>query len=98
MQDGFLERARTELVTALEAGGYDDLGAISEVICGLGRFTYTTAVVVGLDETSYKRRYCYEHKGHAEAVLPSWDGEGYPSGPWIKCKVAGIDLFNPAFR
>lgn len=93
----FLKRSRTELLSALEASGYDELRTIGEVICGLRRFNYTTAIVVDLDEGGYERRYCYEHKEDAQAALREWDGEGHPGGPWIKCKGAGIDLLNPAF-
>ena len=92
-----LKRSRNELVTALEAGDYHDLRAIGEVTCGIRRFNYTTAIVVGLGEAGYERRYCYEHKDDAQAALRAWDGEGHPSGPWIKCKGADIDLLNPAF-
>jgi len=54
-------------------------------------------VVVGLDAVGYQRRYCYEHAADARAALMAWDGNGHPSGPWIKCKGAGIDLLNPNF-
>lgn len=90
-------RSRTELAAALEAGGYDELRTIGDVICGIRRFNYTTAIVVGLDEVGYERRYCYEHKDDAQAALRAWDGEEHPSGPWMKCKCAGIDLLNPTF-
>ncbi len=92
-----LKRSRTELWSTLEAAGYDDLRAINGVICGIRRFNYTTAIVVGLDEAGYELRYCFEHKEDAKAALRAWDGEGHPSGPWIKCKGAGVDLLNPAF-
>ena len=92
-----LKRSRTELVAALEAGGYDELRTIGDVICGIRRFNYTTAIVVGLDDVGYERRYCYEHKDDAQAAVRAWDGAEHPSGPWIKCKGAGIDLLNPAF-
>ncbi len=91
-----LKRSSTELVAALEAGGYDDLRTIGEVICGIRRFNYTTSIVVGLDEAGYERRYCYEYKVDAQAALRAWDGEAHPSGPWIECKGAGVDLLNPA--
>ena len=29
-------------------------------------------------------------------ALRDWAGQGHPSGPWIKCKGAGVDLLNPA--
>ena len=93
-----LKRSRTELVANLKAGGYDGLRTIGEVICGLRRFNYTTAIVVRLDESGYERRYCFEHMEDARAALAEWDGKGHPGGPWIKCKGAGIDLLNPDFR
>jgi hypothetical protein len=57
----------------------------------LQRYNFTTAVVVGLSEVGYERRYCYEHGGDARAALAVWDGAGHPPGPWIKCKGVGID-------
>ncbi|MCY1224458.1 hypothetical protein D9M72_366160 [compost metagenome] len=67
-------------------------------MCAVKQFNYTTAVVVGLDDVGYQRRYCYEHRADAQAALAAWDGCEHPSGPWIKCKGAGIDLLNPDFR
>lgn len=64
--------------------------------CAVRRFNFTTAIVVGLDALAYSRRYCYEHAVDAETALAAWDGQDHPSGPWIKCKGAGIDLLNPA--
>ncbi|WP_285412941.1 hypothetical protein [Variovorax sp. efr-133-TYG-130] len=62
------------------------------------QFNYTTAVVVGIDDLGYQRRYCYEHRADAQAALAAWNGCEHPSEPWIKCKGAGIDLLNPDFR
>jgi hypothetical protein len=62
------------------------------------RFDYTTAVVVGLDPTGYRLRYCYEHRSDAQAAIKAWDGLGHPPGPWIKCKGGGVDLLNPNLR
>ncbi|VTU46213.1 hypothetical protein SRS16P2_00548 (plasmid) [Variovorax sp. SRS16] len=80
----------------LIASGYADVRAIGDQVCAVKRFNFTTAVVVGLDDVGYQRRYCYEHQADARAALLAWDGRGHPSGPWIKCKGAGIDLLNPA--
>lgn len=63
--------------------------------CALSRFNFTWALVVGLDESGYALRYCYEHQADASTALKSWNGIGHPSGPWIKCKGPGIDLLNP---
>jgi hypothetical protein len=66
------------------------------VWCAIQRFSYTTAIVVGLDPVGYSLRYCYEHAQEAEIALAAWDGKDHPGGPWIKCKGGGIDLLNPA--
>ena len=36
--------------------------------------------------------------GLTAVALALWDGQGHPSGPWIKCKGAGVDLLNPSLR
>lgn len=77
--------------------GYTDLCVRDSQVCAVKRFNFTTAVVVGLDDVGYQRRYCYEHREDAQAALSAWDGDGHPPGPWIKCKGAGIDLLNPDF-
>lgn len=82
---------------ALLADGYSDILIVGGRVCGVKRFNFTTALVVGINEVTYERRYCYEHREHARAALLVWDGAEHPSGPWVKCKGAGIDLFNPEF-
>jgi hypothetical protein len=91
------------LSTALAASGYTDVCILQNRVCALKAFPFTTAVVAGVDLIGYERRYCYEHLADAQAAqaaqaaLTAWDGRGHPSGPWIKCKGTGIDLFNPAY-
>jgi hypothetical protein len=85
------------LVERLMLEGYADVCVRRGQVCAVGRFNFTTAVVVGLSSAGYDRRYCYEHRADAQAALARWDGAGHPSGPWIKCKGAGIDLLNPEF-
>ena len=46
----------------------------------------TTAIVIGLDDFGFQRRYCYEGEFDAARALAVWDGSGDPSGPWIKEK------------
>ena len=87
----------SDLTSMLLAAGYSDLRVLGRELCGIKRFNFTTAVVVGLDVSGYQRRYCYEHDADARTALLLWDGEGHPSGPWIKCKGAGIDLLNPTW-
>jgi hypothetical protein len=88
----------SDLTSTLVAAGYSDLRSFGRVVCGIKRFNFTTALVVGLDAAGYRRRYCYEHDADARAALLQWKGDGHPGGPWIKCKGAGIDLLNPAWR
>lgn len=78
---------------------YSDLRVIpGEGLCGLQKFAFTWAIVTGLDFHCYARRYCFEHKQDALEALVQWTGHCHPSGPWIKCKGAGIDLLNPALN
>ena len=67
---------------------------------GLQRQMYTISLVVGLDETAYQSRYCYELERTRGALcdLLVWDGQGDPAGLWIKHKgrgAAGGDELNP---
>lgn len=85
------------LTEAFATGAYTHLCILAGQVCGVKRFNFTTAVVVGLDRLGHHRRYCYEHQADAQTALLVWDGHEHPSGPWIKCKGAGIDLFNPDY-
>jgi hypothetical protein len=75
--------------------GYEKMRLVGGLICAIKRFNFTTAVVVGLEATSYDRRYCFEHESDASQALADWCGDGHLSGPWIKCKGAQIDILNP---
>lgn len=79
------------------ASGYSDIRPVRGLLCAILRFNFTTALVVGLDDAGYQRRYCYEHREDARAALWVWDGRDHPPGPWIKCKGPGLDLLNPTF-
>jgi hypothetical protein len=81
----------------LAAEGYSYLTTIGGKLCGLHQFAFTWGLVVGLDKDGYERRYCYESRANAWAALQMWNGDGHPSGPWIKCKGRGIDLLNFEF-
>lgn len=81
----------------LSTNGYTEIRSLNDQLCAVRQFNYTFALVVGLDEAGYERRYCYEHHADAQAALLAWDGHQHPSGPWIKCKGGGIDILNPAF-
>lgn len=87
-----------ELIESLAADGYTDVVRFAKTLAGLHRFNFTTGLVVGLSSEGYERRYCFEHESDARAALNAWDGEGHPSGPWIKCKGIGVDLLNPELQ
>lgn len=89
--------ADARLVETLSALGYTDICVLHDQVCAVHQFLYTTAVVVGLGDAGYKRRYCFEYQVEARSALASWDGSDHPPGPWIKCKGPGIDLLNPNF-
>lgn len=55
-------------------------------LCGLRRFLYTTGLCIGLTRWSFEGRYCFENLADAREALDKWDGEGDPSGDWIKYK------------
>lgn len=93
-----LAKARNALIEMLLKSGYSDICVLQDQLCGVHGFNYTTAVVVGLDPTGYRLRYCYEHRSEAQAAIKAWDGLGHPPGPWIKCKGGGVDLLNPNLR
>ena len=52
----------------------------------LNQFMFTVGLVVGLDPYGYRCRYCYESGREATQALLLWNGEGDPTGPWIKHK------------
>jgi hypothetical protein len=58
------------------------------------RFIYTTGLCVGLNEFSFRTRFCYETPFEALEALQEWDGNGDPPGPWIKEK-GEVERNNP---
>lgn len=76
--------------------GYTCITKINGKICGLKRFIYTTGLVVGLDPIGYQGRYCYHTLAEATEALLIWDGEGHPSGNWIKYK-GDVEISNPKY-
>lgn len=55
-------------------------------LCGVLPMAFTYGLMLGLTETGYESRYCYEHRDDAIHALAIWDGTGDPPGPWIKHK------------
>lgn len=79
--------ALAEVVAELNAQGYTNFLRMPDgSLCGIMPQFLTTAIVCGLTDWGYSRRYCYEHKSQAVAALLGWDGVGDPPGPWIKEK------------
>ena len=62
---------------------------------GCLQMNYTGGLFVGLDESGYEKRYCYQTIYGAMVASLEWDGEGDPPGNWIKEKGNGIDRINP---
>lgn len=85
-----------QMIKALYREGYQGVKRLpSGDYAGVMRQFYTTGLFVGLDESGYKTRYCYETMSEATAALLLWDGEGDPPGGWIKAKGEGRDQLNP---
>lgn len=82
------------LIKFLETEGYTHIRIIDGKICGIKKFIFTTGLVVGLDECGFNGRYCYEHRSDAVDALREWDGNGDPSGEWIKYKGKGGERSN----
>ncbi len=75
--------------------GYSNIREIEgRGTCGVMRFLFTVGLCYGLDEWGYKGRYCFPSKSEAIEALNSWDGNGDPSGDWIKHK-GEIEYANP---
>lgn len=86
------------LFAELSENGYSNLRILptGEVV-GTMPMCFTVGLFVGLDETSYRTRFCYPREFAADAVhaAESWGGSGDPPGRWIKEKGRGGDRTNP---
>jgi hypothetical protein len=80
--------------------GYSDARQLeSGIWIGLQQMAYTTGLFVGLDEIGYHSRYCYEKRHEALIDFAVWEGQGDPTGPWIKHKGGpGGDRLNPRLK
>lgn len=58
----------------------------SGTVIGIRKQMFTVGLFVGLSESRYERRYCYEHMDDAFLAFTDWDGNGDPPGPWVKEK------------
>jgi len=83
---------RVELLPDDQVKFYEDMGyrgvvRLNGEIVGLSQFIFTCGILVGMDETGYKHRYCYHDANAASAALIRWiiEGGDEPSG-YIKRK------------
>lgn len=67
--------------------GYEAVHKLNGEIVGLYQFIFTVGIVVGIDETGYKHRFCYDSALKAAIALGKWgtDGGNEPKG-YIKRK------------
>jgi hypothetical protein len=83
-------------IARFESEGYFSIRLLPDNrLAGIMPFLFTFGLVVGLDDTGYQGRYCYEHLTDAAKALANWDGIGDPSGPWIKYKGKGGERLGP---
>lgn len=76
-----------ELAEILKRNGYSVFRRLDNgEVAGISQFIYTFGLVLGLDETGYRTRFCYPDFASALQALLIWDGFGDPPGPWIKEK------------
>lgn len=85
-----------DLAGYLKSEGYYEFREIpGHGLCALSDFIFTTGLVVGLDHSGYRGRWCYQSKEEAEIALKYWDGQGDPPGNWTKYKGVGGERGNP---
>ena len=58
---------------------YTDMGygmpvKLDGEIVVLGKFLFTTGIMVGMDKTGYKHRFCYHTEDQATLALLAWIG------------------------
>ena len=71
----------------IEALGYSHPHQVPGVgWCAIYQLVYTTAIVCGIGEYCYARRFCYASRADAIHALETWTGDGDPPGLWIKEK------------
>jgi hypothetical protein len=80
----------------LRLEGYDSFRTLPDgQLSGLMDYLFTCAIVVGLDATGYRGRYCYPSRAAATQAFVAWNGIGDPGGPWIKYKGSGGERLGP---
>lgn len=76
-----------------ESDGYVEFRVIDGLVCGVTPFIFTWGFVIGLDEVSYKFRYCFHDLLAATSALHTFDGTQDPED-FIVRKGLGVD-YNP---
>lgn len=66
-----------KLEKVLHDNHYVDCRETPRGVVGLGRFIFTVAIIVGLNMTGYKYRYCYHTIADAFHALKDWKEKGY---------------------
>ena len=59
-----------------ESCGYGHIWKINGELVALGAMIYSVGIIVGLDTTGYRCRYCYETFDRALQALADWTQEG----------------------
>lgn len=84
-----------ELIDFLNKEGYYNIVQTpNKGVCALYRFAFTVGLVININSIGYEGRYCYNNNSDAKTAIQSWDGNGDPSGPWIKYKGKGGERSN----
>jgi hypothetical protein len=88
-----------DLQKLLEREGYIGIRQITNgEWIGIMRMNYTYGLCVGMDESGYKGRYCYERILDAMTAARVYEGEGDPIGPWIKYKGEDEERMGPGAK
>ena len=94
-QDPYEQTLTKSFIDFLQTEGYSMIRVVpGRGVCAIKRFIFTTGLCIGLVETGYKGRYCYETFAEAQRDICTWDGEDDPEGDWIKYKGEGGERVN----
>jgi hypothetical protein len=63
---------------------------------GVREFIFTYGLLIGIDQDTYRTRFCYGSEEEALAALASWDGTLDPPGRWLKEKGWAGERQHPA--
>ena len=72
-----------------QENGYHHPVVIQNSVCAIQQFFTTVAIVVGISDTGYSRRYCFHEYQDATHALLEWVAnpeQDHPGMEWIKLK------------